>query len=166
MFYSETRILDRHSVDLVKFGSAALRDSFEALHSVVSSDRATLSRVTSGWPQIFLDMDEVRSHQPEEPRKRYSAAQISKATRVCQAYTEMPHFQMWEKRAALYHVQSDGSWRDTSRRFGQDWRECRRAHDSILVAFVYVIAAMEGIELAAITLAPRKSADARRQRAA
>lgn len=147
--------MDRHSADVVRVGAAILRESFQALHSVVKSDRASLSRVTSGWPQVFLDADEILGQTPEEPRRQFTARQVTRAERLCQVYTSMRGFDRHEKRDALYHVMAQCTWRQTSEKTGRPWPECRRVHDSLLAAFAYHVARHEGVELGVPTVVSR-----------
>lgn len=138
MLQAQTETPAQRVQDMVRLGRTMLAECFEALHSTVKSDHAVMSRMTSGWPQMFLDADEIAGQEPAAHRRRFSPSEIKRAEELCTIYSRMKRFSDQEKKMALHHATHEAAtWKSTGLRFGKPWAEVRSTHDAVLAAFAY-----------------------------
>lgn len=130
---------DRRDVcDAIALGRAALGECFRAMHSTVASDSAAMSRVGGGWPAFLRDEPDLDA----EPRKHYTAAQLTRAEQMCQAFADMPQPTHEAKREAVRHsMMKYPSW---SRLRGL---ASRPGVEAAYVGFAYLLAEREGLTL-------------------
>lgn len=126
--------------DFVRFGEAQLAKQYTIMHSHIRSDKATLSRLVSYWPEQLYDVDERRGQESEAPRLRYSPRQFNQAIQFCDQFVQLP-FEPNVKRMAVHKaLRPSYSWRKLKNRYNfATWQGCRDNYDNIIYSFVLLV---------------------------